>query len=125
MRLLQEDALPVAREIESGYVGDEHFRRATGERRAEQRATPRPSRAARLVVERRAVGRERPAVDPSGTARSSGWLASRRNATAPSRAIRPRARPDVSLRPGGGCVQATQRRTRTHFTRAGRRTPRA
>src|SRR5207253_3290784 len=64
MRLLQEDALPVAREIESGYVGGEHFRRATGEGRAEQGATPRPSRAARLVIERRAGGRERPAVDP-------------------------------------------------------------
>src|SRR2546426_10973569 len=64
MRLLQEDAPPVAREIESGCVGGEHFRRATSERRAEQRATPRPSRAARLVIERRAVGRERRAVDP-------------------------------------------------------------
>jgi len=28
MRLLHEDALPVAREIESGHVGGEHFRRA-------------------------------------------------------------------------------------------------
>src|SRR2546421_3993253 len=64
MRLLHEDALPVAREIESGHVGGEHFGRASPERRAQQRATPRSSRAPRLVIQGRAVGRERPAVDP-------------------------------------------------------------
>src|SRR2546426_7014530 len=63
MRLLDQDAHAVAREIESRHVGGEELRRTAGKRRAQQRAAPRTARAARLVIEGCAVGRERPAVD--------------------------------------------------------------